>query len=460
MTGKKLQEELTWKFPNAAKEKPEEFPLAEKFCEGYKRFLDRGKTERECVDTAVELLTAAGYREIDFAGTYRLGDKVYRVIHGKSILITTFGRRPVKEGVRINGAHIDSPRLDLKPNPLYEKEEMAFFKTHYYGGLRKYQWATVPLAMHGVIVRKDGQKVKLNLGEDPGDPVFCVTDLLPHLSAEQNERKLKDGIRGEELNIVVGSIPYADDEIREPVKLKALELLHERYGITERDFMRAEIEFVPAHKASDVGFDRSMIGAYGQDDRVCAYAALMAEIECAEPAYTTITLLTDKEEIGSQGNTGMDSNYLYDYIGYLAAMEGVCARDVAANSCCLSADVNVAFDPTFSQVSDPLNSCYVNHGCVLTKYTGSRGKSGANDASAEYMAQVIDIMEKAGVCWQIGEIGAVDVGGGGTIAKFISNLNINVVDLGVPILSMHAPFELSAKMDVYNTYKAFSAFYR
>lgn len=460
MTGKELQEKLAWKFPNIAEANPEQIPLAEKFCEGYKEFLDRGKTERECIHTVVAMLEKAGYREIDFSKSYRPGDKVFHVIHEKSILITTFGRKPIKEGVRINGAHIDSPRLDLKPNPLYEKDELSFFKTHYYGGIRKYQWATIPLAMHGVIIRKDGTKVELNLGENPGDPVFCVTDLLPHLSAEQNERKLKDGIKGEELNIVTGSIPYADKEISEPVKLKALELLYERYGITEKDFMRAEVEFVPAHKACDVGFDRGLVGAYGQDDRVCAYTALMAEIECEDPAFTTITILTDKEEIGSQGNTGMNSNYLYDYIGYLAEMGGASLREVAVNSCCLSADVNAAFDPTFSQVYDPRNSCYVNHGCVLTKYTGSRGKSDANDANAEYMAQVIDIMEQAGVCWQIGEIGAVDAGGGGTIAKYISNLNINVVDLGVPILSMHAPFELAAKLDIYHTYKAFSAFYR
>lgn len=459
MTGKELQKQLAWKFPNAAEEKPEQIPLAEEFCRGYKDFLDHGKTERECVSAAVDLLEKAGYHEIDFAGTYAPGDKVYKVNRGKSILITTFGRQPVKKGIRINGAHIDSPRLDLKPNPLYEKEEMAYFKTHYYGGLRKYQWATIPLAMHGVIIRKGGEKIELDLGEHPGDPVFCVTDLLPHLSAEQNERKLKEGIKGEELNIVTGSIPYVDAEIKEPVKLKILELLHERYGITERDFMRAEIEFVPACKASDVGFDRSMVGAYGQDDRVCAYAALMAEIECQLPPYTTVTVLTDKEEIGSQGNTGVDSNYLYDYIGYLADMEGADIKDVIAGTCCLSADVNVAYDPTFAQVSDPRNSCYMNHGCVLTKYTGSRGKSGASDASAEYMAKVIDIMEEAGVFWQIGEIGAVDVGGGGTIAKFIANLNIDVVDLGVPVLSMHSPFELTAKLDIYNTYKAFAAFY-
>lgn len=458
MTGKELQEKLAWRSANAAAKNPEQIAGAEEFCRGYKEFLDRGKTERECVKAAVEMLKAAGYSEIDFSGSYKPGDKVFHVIHEKSILITTFGQNPISGGVRINGAHIDSPRLDLKPNPLYEKDETALFKTHYYGGIRKYQWATIPLAMHGVIVRKDGEKIELNLGEDPDDPMFCVTDLLPHLSREQDERPLKTGIKAEELNIVVGSVPYADEDVKEPVKLKALEMLYERYGITEADFMRAEIEFVPAHRACDVGFDRSMIGAYGQDDRVCAYTALMAEISCKNPPFTTVTVLTDKEEIGSQGNTGADSNYLYDYISYLADMEKADLRAVLANSCCLSADVNAAFDPTFPQVSDPNNSCHLNHGCVLTKYTGSGGKSGASDACAEYMAKVIRIMGAAGVCWQTGEIGAVDMGGGGTIAKFIARLNISVVDLGVPVLSMHAPFELTAKMDVYHTYKAFSAF--
>ena len=460
MTGKELQEELTWKFPHIAKEAPEQVEEAAAFCEGYKAFLDEGKTERECVKKAVELLKAAGYAEFDTQGSYQPGDKVYYVNRNKAIIATTFGEKSVKEGIRMNGAHIDSPRLDLKPSPVYEKDDMALFKTHYYGGIRKYQWATIPLAMHGVIIKKNGETVELNLGEKPGDPVFCITDLLPHLSAEQNERKLKDGIKGEELNIVIGSIPYTDDEVKEPVKLMALKLMNEQFGITEKDFLRAEVEFVPAHKASDVGFDRSMVGAYGQDDRICAYTALMAEIDTKNPTYTTMTILTDKEEIGSEGNTGLNSNYVGDYITYLAELEGVNPKEVFRNTICLSSDVNAAYDPTFASVYDPLNSSYVNKGCVLTKYTGARGKSGSNDASAELMAKVIGIMEKEGVYWQIGELGAVDVGGGGTIAKFVASMNIDVVDLGVPILSMHAPFELSSKLDVYNTYKAFCAFYK
>lgn len=460
MTGKELQEELTWKFPHIAKEAPEQVEEAAAFCEGYKAFLDEGKTERECVKKAVELLKAAGYAEFDTQGSYQPGDKVYYVNRNKAIIATTFGEKSVKEGIRMNGAHIDSPRLDLKPSPVYEKDDMALFKTHYYGGIRKYQWATIPLAMHGVIIKKNGEMVELNLGEKPGDPVFCITDLLPHLSAEQNERKLKDGIKGEELNIVIGSIPYTDDEVKEPVKLMALKLMNEQFGITEKDFLRAEVEFVPAHKARDVGFDRSMVGAYGQDDRICAYTALMAEIDTKNPTYTTMTILTDKEEIGSEGNTGLNSNYVGDYITYLAELEGVNPKEVFRNTICLSSDVNAAYDPTFASVYDPLNSSYVNKGCVLTKYTGARGKSGSNDASAELMAKVIGIMEKEGVYWQIGELGAVDVGGGGTIAKFVASMNIDVVDLGVPILSMHAPFELASKLDVLNTYRAFKAFYK
>ena len=460
MTGKELQDELTWKFPHIGKEAPDQMEEAMSFCENYKAFLDEGKTERECVKKAVELLKAAGYTEFDTQGSYKTGDKVYYVNRKKAIIATTFGEKSVKEGIRMNGAHIDSPRLDLKPSPVYEKDDMALCKTHYYGGIRKYQWATIPLAMHGVIIKKNGEIVELNLGENPGDPVFCITDLLPHLAADQNERKLKDGIKGEELNIVIGSIPYTDDEVKEPVKLMALKLMNERYGITEKDFLRAEVEFVPAHKARDVGFDRSMVGAYGQDDKICAYTALMAEIDTKNPVYTTMTILTDKEEIGSEGNTGLNSNYVGDYITYLAELEGVNPKEVFSNTICLSSDVNAAYDPTFASVYDPMNSCYVNKGCVLTKYTGARGKSGSNDASAELMAKVIGIMEKEGVYWQIGELGAVDVGGGGTIAKFVASMNIDVVDLGVPILSMHAPFELASKLDVLNTYRAFKAFYK
>lgn len=458
--GQELQEKLTWKFPHIGQEAPEQTEKAAQFCEGYKLFLDAGKTERECVKTAEKMLREAGYTIFDETRCYVPGDKVYVNNRGKALIAATFGKEPVDKGLRINGAHIDSPRLDLKPNPLYEKNDLAYFKTHYYGGIRKYQWGTIPLAMHGVVIKKNGEIVEICIGEDAADPVFCVTDLLPHLSEEQNNRTLKDGLKGEELNILVGSLPFVDDAIKEPVKLLALQLLNEKYGITEADFFRAEIEMVPAQKASDVGLDRSMVGAYGQDDRVCAYTALMAEIEAKEPTYTTVTILTDKEEIGSDGNTGLNSKYVAHFIEYLAELAGVNEKKVLCNSICLSSDVNAAFDPTFTQVYESNNSCYLNKGCVLTKYTGARGKSGSNDASAELMAKIIGMMEAEGVYWQAGELGAVDVGGGGTIAKLVAYMNIDVVDLGVPILSMHSPFELASKLDIYNTYKAFQAFYK
>ena len=458
--GQLLEEELMWKFPHIGKEAPEQNEEANAFCEGYKAFLNAGKTERECVLGALKLLKEAGYEELDEKKSYAPGDKVYYVNRKKAILMTTFGKRPVSDGVRINVAHIDSPRLDLKPNPLYEKSDIAYFKTHYYGGIRKYQWGTTPLAMHGVVVKKNGEEVTVCIGEEEGDPVFCVSDLLPHLAGKQNERKLSEGLRGEELNVIVGSIPFVDDKVKEPVKLLALKLLNEKYGITEADFFRAEIEMVPAQKAVDVGFDRSLVGAYGQDDKVCGYTALMAEIEAKDPEYTTVTILSDKEEIGSEGNTGMNSDYFKHYVERLADMAGVPVRDVFTRSLCLSSDVNAAYDPTFSDVFEANNASYINKGCVLTKYTGARGKSSSNDASAETMAKVIRIMEENGVYWQTGELGAVDAGGGGTIAKYIAHLDIDVVDLGVPIVSMHAPFELAAKLDIYNTYKSFKAFYK
>lgn len=457
---KELQKQLTWEFPHIAKEAPDQTKEAAEYCEGYKAFLNKAKTEREFVAEAVRILSENGYQEYEIGKKYETGDKVYFINRKKALIMTTFGCRPLEEGIRLNIAHIDSPRLDLKPNPLYEKTDLAFLKTHYYGGIRKYQWATIPLAMHGVVITKDGTAVNICIGEDEGDPVFCVTDLLPHLAAEQNERKLKDGIKGEELNVLVGSIPYAGEEIKEPVKLLVLKLLNEKYGMTEKDFTRAEIEMVPAVKATDVGLDRSLVGAYGQDDKVCAYTAMTAEMATEKPEYTTVTVLADKEEIGSVGNTGLDSDFSLHYIEYLADAAGADVKTVLRNSICLSSDVNAAYDPTFASVYEEKNSCYVNKGCVLTKYTGARGKSGSNDASAETMAKVIDIMDREGVYWQIGELGAVDVGGGGTVACYVAKMDVDVVDLGVPILAMHAPFELASKLDIYNTYKAFRAFYK
>ena len=455
----KLSKELLFSYKHVAKEDKKEFKKSDEFSTAYKEFLNKAKTERECVALAKEMLIKAGYKEFDITKKYKAGDKVYKINRGKAIMAATFGSKDLNEGIRINAAHIDSPRLDLKPNPLYEKNELAFFKTHYYGGIRKYQWVTIPLAMHGVVVKKDGTKVEINIGEAQDDPVFMISDLLPHLGMKQGERKLAEGINGEELNIIVASLPLDDTDIKDAVKLHAMKLLNDRYGITERDFARAEIEFVPALKARDMGFDRSLIAAYGQDDRICAYPALIAEIETKKPEYTTLTVLADKEEIGSVGNTGLHSNFVYDFISMLATNKKADVRVVCENSACLSSDVNAAYDPTFDSVFEANNSCYLNHGCVLTKYTGARGKYSSSDASAEFMAKVIDIMERAGVHWQIGELGAVDVGGGGTVAQFIAMLNIDVVDLGIPVLAMHAPCEVASKIDLYNAYKAFKAFY-
>ena len=455
----KLVKDLTWAYPHIAREDRQQIDKANEFAKGYKLFLDKGKTERECVSFALNLLKNNGYEEFDKNKKYKAGDKIYSVNRGKAIIAGTIGTEDISEGIRINGAHIDSPRLDLKPNPLYERDEIAYFKTHYYGGIRKYQWGTIPLALHGVIVKKDGKTIEINIGENEEEPVFYISDLLPHLSAVQNERKLSEGLKGEELNIILGTLPFDDEDVKEPFKLYILSILNEKYGINERDFARAELEIVPAAKSRDVGFDRSLIGGYGQDDRVCAYTALIAEVECKNPKYTTMTILTDKEEIGSVGNTGLNSHYVYDYITYIAENFGADVKDVCKKSACLSSDVNAAFDPGFPDVYEKNNSFYLNHGCVLTKYTGSRGKGGSSDASAEFMAKITDIMDRAGVYWQVGELGAVDVGGGGTIAQFVAALNIDVVDLGVPIISMHSPFEISSKLDVYNTYLAFKAFY-
>lgn len=455
----KLSKELLFSYKHVAKEDKKEFKKSDEFAIGYKEFLDKAKTEREFVTLANKMLTEAGYKEFDIAKKYKAGDKVYKINRGKALIATTFGSKDLNEGLRINAAHIDSPRLDLKPNPLYEKNELALFKTHYYGGIRKYQWVTIPLSMHGVVVKKDGTKVEINIGEAEDDPVFMISDLLPHLGMKQGERKLAEGITGEELNIIVGSLPLDDADIKDAVKLHAMKLLNDRYKITEKDFARAEIEFVPALKAKDMGFDRSLIAAYGQDDRICAYPALVAEIETKKPEFTTVTVLADKEEIGSVGNTGLHSNFVYDFISMLATNKKTDVRVVCENSACLSSDVNAAYDPTFDSVFEANNSCYLNHGCVLTKYTGARGKYSSSDASAEFMAKVIDIMDNAGVHWQIGELGAVDVGGGGTVAQFIAMLNIDVVDLGIPVLAMHAPYEVASKLDLYNGYKAFKAFY-
>ena len=428
------------------------------FSEGYKDFLTRCKTEREVAAYAEEALKAAGYQLYDDRKQYAAGDKIYWIHQGKVVLCGTIGTRSMEDGFHLVIAHIDAPRLDIRPNPLYEAAHFSLLKTHYYGGIRKYQWATMPLAIHGVFTRADGTTVTVQVGEDVGDPAFCITDLLPHLSAEQNKRELSDGIRGEELNILIGSDAVEDEEIKEKVKLQTMILLHEKYGITEKDFTRAELEIVPATPARDIGFDRSMVGGYGQDDRVDAYAALMAEIEVKDPAFTTICVLADKEEIGSYGITGMGSTYTFDWLRQLCRMQG--ADDIRAfrASLCLSADVTAAYDPTWSSAFEPQNGTYAGRGVAFFKYTGSRGKSGANDASAEQIGYLTRMMDAAGVAWQIGELGRIDLGGGGTVATEVAHSGIAVVDIGVPVLSMHSPFEVVSKNDLYMAYRAFSTF--
>lgn len=437
----------------------EDMKKADEFCEGYKAFLDSSKTEREAVVTTVAMAEKYGYTAFDRTKTYKPGDKVYYNNRGKAIILSVIGKNPVAEGVNIVAAHIDSPRMDLKQCPLYENTELAFFKTHYYGGIKKYQWTAVPLALHGVIVTSEGKKIEVKIGEDENDPVFVVNDLLPHLADEQYKRPAHQLVKGEELNILIGSRPFKDDEISEKVKLNIMNILFEKYGIVEADFLSAELEAVPAYKAKDIGFDRSLIGAYGQDDRVCAYTALMATLDTKEaPARTVVTVLTDKEETGSDGNTGLKSNYLRYFIEDLAKIYGEEGRTVLSNSKCLSADVNAAFDPTFPDVLEARNCAYVNKGVVVTKFTGARGKSGTSDANAEYVAEVRNLFDKNNVIWQTGELGKVDLGGGGTVALYVANMNVDTIDVGVPVLSMHAPFETTAKNDIYMTYKAFAAF--
>lgn len=439
--------------------KESELSKCDKFCEGYKKFLDQGKTEREACNYAVQLLKEHGFSEYEPGMRLEAGDRIYRVNRGKAVIAATIGTEPLERGLRLCAAHIDSPRLDLKQCPLYEDHELALFKTHYYGGIKKYQWTAIPLALHGVICRADGKTVEVCIGESESDPVFCVTDLLPHLAAEQMKRPLSNGIKGEELNLLIGSRPFRDEKASERVKLAILELLYEKYGITEDDFLSAELEAVPAFQAKDLGFDRSMIGAYGHDDRVCAYTALMAALKCKAPSYTSVTVLADKEEIGSDGNTGLCSAYLRYFVEDLADAFGTTARQVLSASQCLSADVSNAFDPTFSDVNERNNSAYLNHGVVMMKYTGARGKSGSSDASAEFVGTVRRLFDKKGILWQTGELGKVDAGGGGTVAAYIANLNVDTVDVGVPVLSMHAPYEIVSKIDTYMAYKAFSAFF-
>ena len=455
--GKEL-EALLYKNDPVVEDHPECLAAAQEFCEGYKKFLDNAKTEREAAAYSEELLKAAGYRPFVPGMALKAGDKVYQINRGKCVLAATIGTKSLAEGFHLNIAHIDAPRLDLRPVPLYEDKGLGYFRTHYYGGVRKYQWATIPLALHGVIVKADGSTVRVCIGEKPEDPVFCITDLLPHLAAKQNEKKLPEGITGENLNVLIASTPIEDKTVENRVKLNVLSMLNEAYGISERDFTRAEIEVVPAFCARDIGLDRAMIGAYGHDDRVDAYPALMAEIGAKNPAHTTVCILTDKEEVGSDGVTGMNSEYGFAFLRALCAMEGVDPDTAFAASKCISSDVTAAYDPSYAEAFEPNNGTYAGRGVAIYKYTGARGKSSTSDACAELVGYLTNLFDQNGVAWQIGEMGKIDLGGGGTIAKYVANRNIDTIDFGVPVFSMHSPFEVVSKLDVYMAFKAFEAF--
>lgn len=429
------------------------------YAEGYKKFLGKCKTEREACAYIVEEAEKKGYKQFDFSEKVKKGDKLYYNNRGKAVFIIKIGTGDIKkDGIRIVGSHIDNPRLDLKQVPLYEDNGVAFAKTHYYGGIRKYQWATIPLALHGVVAKKNGEVVTVKIGEEDSDPVFYVSDLLPHLAAKQNAKTLGEAIEGENLNIWLGNIPYGEKEDDKTVKKNLLKILEEKYGIEEEDFLSAELSLTPSFKPKDIGFDRALVGGYGHDDRVCSYAAFTAAFDTESDKQTSITLLVDKEEIGSEGSTGMQCCLLRDIIDVIADSFGTTSAAVRVASKCLSADVNASFDPNFPEVSEKLNATFLSCGAGITKYTGARGKSGSNDASAEYVAFLRKLFEDNGVVYQTGELGKVDAGGGGTIAKFVANMNIDTIDIGVPVISMHSPYEVISKADLYMNYLAFKAF--
>ncbi len=426
---------------------------------GYKNFLDIAKTEREAVNEGIKMATAFGYTPYIFGEKLEAGEKRYYNNRGKNLFLIRKGTASLAEdGIRILAAHVDSPRIDLKQIPLFEDGEMAFFKTHYYGGIRKYQWVATPLALHGVVVKQNGDVIDIVIGEEETDPLFYITDLLPHLATEQGQKTLNTAIQGEKLNILVGGMPLAGDKGADAIKLNVLRLLNEKYGIVEADLMSAEISAVPAFKARDIGFDRAFIGAYGHDDRVCAYPAMSAMFELATDTHTVITILADKEEIGSVGATGMRSRLLGDIMADIATADGVSDAVVRSKSKCLSADVNAAYDPNYAEVFEKRNASLISCGTVMSKYTGSRGKSGTSDASAEFVGFIRRIFDENNIAWQTGELGKVDIGGGGTVAQFIADMNIDTIDIGVPVISMHAPYELISKADLYATYQAFVAF--
>lgn len=459
LTAKELYEKLSYKKKNMFEEaSAEKIKAIYDYSVGYMNFLDASKTEREATVATIAMVEAKGYTEYKFGDKLKAGDKKYYNNKGKSIIVFNVGEENLEEeGMRIIAAHIDSPRIDLKQVPLYEDSNMGFLKTHYYGGVKKYQWTAMPLAMHGVMVKADGSTVEIKIGEDDSDPIFYINDLLPHLGQKQAQEPLGSAISGESLNILVGGLPYKDDDISDKIKMTVLSLIYEKYGVTEADFLSAEISLVPAFKARDIGFDRSLIGAYGHDDRVCAYPALTALID-TETKKTVMVILADKEEIGSVGITGMQSDVLTDLIAKISEAKGADEITVRSKSKCLSADVNAAYDPNFADVYEKRNSAILSCGTCMSKYLGSRGKSGTSDASAEFVAFVRKLFDDNGVIWQTAELGKVDAGGGGTVAMFIAKHNIDTVDIGVPVISMHAPYEVVSKADVYSTYEAFIAF--
>ena len=429
----------------------------EAYCEDYKKFLNNGKTERLCVEYCIELAKQHGFMEFQPGMALKTGDKVYCNNRGKGIMLAVIGKEPLSEGANIAAAHTDAPRLDLKPRPLYEEAEMAYFKTHHYGGIRKYQWVTIPLELHGVVTLSDGTVLPVHIGDKPEDPQFIINDLLPHLGREQGKKPLNEAIPSESLNILVGSQPVEDEDEKSRFKLAVMQLLHEKYGMVEEDFISAELEAVPAGQARDIGFDRSFIASYGHDDRVCAYAELAGLFDAVEPQRTAVCIFADKEEIGSEGVSGMLSAAFDKFMGELCDTQGVLLRDCFAKSFCVSADVTAAYDPNFAEVYDKRNSAFINYGVGLCKYTGAGGKSGASDASAEVVGKLRRLLNEEKVFWQMAELGKTDAGGGGTVAKFMAQRNIDTIDAGVPVLSMHAPYETVAKLDCYMTYRCMKA---
>ncbi|MFN2340755.1 MAG: aminopeptidase [Halanaerobium sp.] len=433
------------------------------FNENYAKFLTENKTEREFASAAIAELEAAGFKNIKQYESLKKGDKVYVENRSRALMAAVIGEKDLKEGLKIVGSHIDSPRLDLKPNPLYEDGEMAMFKTHYYGGVKKYQWVTMPLALHGVVVKDDGTQINISIGEKDEDPVFFISDVLPHLGKKQMKKSMSEGISGEQLNVVVGSIPVADEDAKEKIKEAVLNHLKEEYDFKEEDFISADLQVVPAFKTRDAGFDRGLLAGYGHDDRVCSYTALEAILDVKDPDYTSVILLMDREEVGSMGSTGMQSHFFEDQVANLVDLyyneySELLVRKVMQNSKVLSADVNAAYDPDFAEVYAKHNSAYLGKGIVISKYTGARGKAGASEASAEFMGEIRGLFNNAGVIWQTAELGKIDEGGGGTIAQFLANYNMDVVDCGPAVLSMHSPYEVVSKADVYHSYLAYNVF--